>query len=65
MIRLESSGSDCTMGAGFRENSIYSTYTHIVVFFLRYLPLMIRKDVLSGAELIDDNIQLNGQVTVK
>jgi tRNA pseudouridine32 synthase/23S rRNA pseudouridine746 synthase len=27
MIRLESSGSDCTMGAGFRENSVYSTYT--------------------------------------
>ena len=27
MIRLESSGNDCTMGAGFRENSVYSTYT--------------------------------------
>ena len=27
MIRLESSGSDCTMGAGFRENSVYSTCT--------------------------------------
>ena len=27
MIRLESSGNDCTMGAGFRENSFYSTYT--------------------------------------
>ena len=27
MIRLESSGSDCTVEAGFRENSVYSTYT--------------------------------------
>jgi hypothetical protein len=27
MIRLEGSGSDCTMGAGFREDSVYSTYT--------------------------------------
>jgi len=25
MIRLESSGSDCTMEAGFRENSVYSS----------------------------------------
>jgi hypothetical protein len=29
MIRLESSGNDCTMGAGFRENSVYSTYTSV------------------------------------
>jgi len=28
MIRPESGGSDCTMEAGFRENSVYSTYTH-------------------------------------
>jgi|GEM_PF-2021276 len=27
MIRLESGGSDCTMEAGFRENSVYSAYT--------------------------------------
>jgi len=27
MIRLESSGSDCTVEVGFRENSVYSTYT--------------------------------------
>jgi len=27
MIRPESGGSDCTMEAGFRENSVYSTYT--------------------------------------
>jgi transcriptional regulator with PAS, ATPase and Fis domain len=27
MIRLESGGSDRTMEAGFRENSVYSTYT--------------------------------------
>ncbi len=31
MIRLESSGSDCTMGAGFRENNVYSTYTRILL----------------------------------
>jgi len=29
MIRLESSGSNCTMGAGFWENSIYSTCTMV------------------------------------
>lgn len=27
LIRLESSGRDCTMGAGSRENSVYSAYT--------------------------------------
>jgi hypothetical protein len=27
MIRLESGGSDRTLEAGFRENSVYSTYT--------------------------------------
>ena len=27
MIRLESGGSDRTMEAGFKENSVYSTYT--------------------------------------
>jgi len=27
MIRLESGGSDCTMAAGFRENSVYSANT--------------------------------------
>ena len=27
MIRLVNSGSDCPMGAGFRENSFYPTYT--------------------------------------
>jgi len=27
MIRLESSGSNCTVEAGFRGNSVYSTYT--------------------------------------
>ena len=27
MIRLESGSSDCTMEAGFRENSVYSAYT--------------------------------------
>jgi len=27
MIELESSGSDYTVEAGFRENSVYSTYT--------------------------------------
>ena len=31
MIRLESSGSDFTMEAGFRENSLYSTYTPLAL----------------------------------
>ena len=30
MTRLESGGSDRTMEAGFRENSVYSTYTQYV-----------------------------------
>lgn len=30
MIRLESSGSDCTMGAGFGENGVNSAYTQIL-----------------------------------
>jgi hypothetical protein len=29
VIRLASSGSDCSMGASSRENSVNSAYTHI------------------------------------
>jgi len=31
MFRLESSGSDCSMGASSRENSVNSAYTHLIV----------------------------------
>ena len=39
MIRLESGGSDRTMEAGFRENSVYSTYTNLYHYVKIRLPL--------------------------
>ena len=41
MIRLESGGSDCTMEAGFRENSVYSAYTRNNASNFGYQPIFL------------------------
>jgi hypothetical protein len=38
MTRLESGGSDRTMEAGFRENSVYSAYIHSMWITLLHPP---------------------------
>jgi len=48
MIGLESSGGDCTVEAGFSENSVYSTYTHSRVPDLRRRFQSVRR--ITGHE---------------
>jgi hypothetical protein len=51
MIRLESSGSDCTMGSGLRENGVNSAYTpsgmsvDAVIDFLESRGKFVARDV--------------------
>ena len=47
MIRLESSGNDCTndctMGASFRENRVYSTYFSLLAGREKYVVMLLSK----------------------
>jgi hypothetical protein len=52
MLRLEGSGSDCTMGAGFREDSVYSTYTLLPMQSVADRPTSKGK-LAAGAERAD------------